>query len=161
MHQDKTSTVPVSGKPKKVKKSKSVRDDECILDEAFDRLQDSIDHLTVMTEHKECNGHYSPGRSSPRPYKRNPPFRHQWNHYSHSSPPFCRNRSYQPAQYQHNRFPANSRGSNRYHSDHYSDGHRGFQFDKSPRGRKPQVASKTRDQDRDRYYNCHEVGHFA
>ena len=155
VHQDKTSTVPVSGKPKKVKKSdKSVRDDECILDEAFDRLQDSIDHLTVMTERKERNGRYHPGRSSSHPYKRNPPFkpmitRRQWNCYSHSSPPFYRNRSYQPARYQHNRFPAHSRGSNRYRSDCYSDGHRGFQFEKSPRGRKPQVASKTCDQDHD------------
>ena len=69
-HQDKTSTVPVSEKPKKVKKSdKSVCDDECILDEAFDRLQDSIDHLTFMTECKECNGCYCPGRSSSCPYK--------------------------------------------------------------------------------------------
>ena len=167
VHQDKTSTVPVLGKPKKVMKSdKSVHYDECVLNEAFDRLQDSIDHLTVMTEHKECNGRYRPGRSSSRPYKQNPPFkpmimRCQWNCYSHSSPPFHRNHSYQPAQYQHNRFPAHSRGSNRYHSDHYSDGHRGFQFDKSPRGRKPQVASKTRDQDCDRCYNCHEFGHFA
>ena len=70
VHQDKTSTVPVLGKPKKVTKSdKSVRDDECILDEAFDRLQDSIDHFTVMTECKECNGRYCPGRSSSHPYK--------------------------------------------------------------------------------------------
>ena len=85
----------------------------------------------------------------------------QWNRYSQSSPPFCRNRSYQPARYQHNRFPAHSRGYNRYRSDRYSDGHRGFQFDKSPRGRKPRVASKTRNQDHDRCYNCHEFGHFA
>ena len=155
VHQDKTSTVPVLGKPKKVKKSdKSVRDNECILDEAFDRLQDSIDHLTVTTECKECSGHYRSGRSSSCPYKQNPPFkpmitRWQWNRYSQSSPPFHRNHSYQPAQYQHNRFPAHSRGTNRYRSDRYSDGHRGFQFDKSPIGRKPQVASKTCDQDRD------------
>ena len=122
VHQDKTSTVPVSGKPKKVKKSdKSVCDDKCILDEAFDRLQDSIDHLTIMTECKECNGRYHPGRSGSCPYKRHPPFkpmitRQQRNRYSQSSPPFHRNRSYQPAQYQHNRFPAHSRGSNIYRS---------------------------------------------
>ena len=167
IHQDKTSIVPVLGQPKKVTKSdKSVRDDKCILDEAFDRLQDSINHLTIMAECKECNGRYHPGRSSSRPYKQNPPLkpmitRRQRNRYSHSSPPFHRNRSYQPARYQHNRFPAHSRGSNRYRSDHYSDGHRGFQFDKSPRGRKPRVTSKTCDQDRDRCYNCHEFGHFA
>ena len=129
VHQDKSSTVPVSGKPKKVTKcDKPVCDNESILDDAFDRLQDSIDHLTVMTERKEHNGRYRPGRSSSRPYKQNPPFkpmitRHQWNHYSQSSPPFRRNRSYQPAWYQHNRFPAHSRGYNRYRSDHYSDGH--------------------------------------
>ena len=167
VHQDKTSTVPVSGKPKKVTKSdKSVCDNECVLDDAFDRLQDSIDHLTVMTECKERNGRYHSGKSSSCPYKQNPPFkpmimRCQWNRYSHSSPPFHRNHSYQPAWYQHNRFPAHSRGYNRYCSDHYSGGHRGFQFDKSPRGRKPRVASKTCDQDRDRCYNCHEFGHFA
>ena len=70
VHQDKTSTVPVSGKPKKGKKSdKSICDDECILDEAFDRLQDSIDHLTVMMERKERNGPYCPSRSDSRPYK--------------------------------------------------------------------------------------------
>ena len=155
VHQDKSSTVPVSGKPKKVTKcDKPVHDNECVLDDAFDRLQDSIVHLTIMTEHKEHNGCYRPGRSSSRPYKQNPPFkpmitRHQWNRYSQSSPPFCRNRSYQPTWYQHNRFPAHSRGYNRYRSDRYSDGHRGFQFDKSPRGRKPRVASKTHDQDRD------------
>ena len=126
----------------------------CVLDDAFDRLQDSIDHFTVMTEHKEHNGCYRPGRSSSHPYKQNPPFkpmitRRQWNCYSQSSPPFRRNHSYQPARYQHNRFPAHSRGYNRYCSDHYSDGHQGFQFDKSPRGRKPRVASKTCDQDHD------------
>ena len=53
VHQAKSSTVPVSGKPKKVMKcDKPVRDNECILDDAFDRLQDSIDHLTIMTESK-------------------------------------------------------------------------------------------------------------
>ena len=167
VHQDKASTVPVSGKPKKMMKSdKPVRDDECVLDDAFDRLQDSIDHLTVMTERKERNGHYRPGRSSSRPYKQNPPFkpmimRRQLNRYSQSSPPFHRNCSYQPTRYQHNRFPAHSRGYNRYRSDRYSDGYQGFQFDKSPRGRKPRVASKTCDQDHDRCYNCHEFGHFA
>ena len=87
--------------------------------------------------------------------------RWQRNCYSQSSPPFHRNHFYQPARYQHNRFPAHSRGSNRYCSNCYSDGHRGFKFDKSPRGRKSQVASKTHDQDRDRCYNCHEFGHFA
>ena len=97
VHQDKSSTVPVSGKPKKVTKcDKPVHHNECVLDDAFDRLQDSINHLTVMTERKDCNGHYCPGR-----YKRNPPFkpmitRCQWNRYSQSSPPFHRNHSYQP-----------------------------------------------------------------
>ena len=151
VHQDKSSTVPVSGKPKKVMKcDKPVHHNECVLDDAFDRLKDSLNHLTVMTERKDGNGHYRPGRSSSRPYKRNPPFkpmitRCQWNRYSQSSSPFHRNHSYQPTRYQHNRFPAHSRGYNRYHSDHYSGGHQGFQFDKSPRGRKPRVASKTHD----------------
>ena len=155
VHQEKPSAVPISQKPKKEKKSdKSIRDDDCIFDEAFDRLQDSIDHLTVMTEWKEPNGRYHLSWSSPCPYKQNPPFkpmitRQQRNRYSQSRPPFCRNQFYLPARYQHNRFPAHNRGSNRYRNDHYSDGHRGFQFDKSPRGRKPRVASKTPDQDRD------------
>ena len=69
VHQDKTSTVPVSGKPKVTKSDKSVCDNECVLNDAFDRLQDSIDHLTIMMEHKECNGRYRPGRSSSHPYK--------------------------------------------------------------------------------------------
>ena len=167
VHQEKPSAVPVSQKNKKEKKSdKSVNDDGCILNEAFDRLQDSIDHLNIMTEQKEQNGRYRPSRSGSRPYKQNPPFkpmitRWQRNRYSQSSPPFRRARFYLPAQYQHNRFPAHNRGSNRYRNDRYSDGCRGFQFDKSPRGRKPQVASKTPDQDRDQCYNCHEFGHFA
>ena len=83
------------------------------------------------------------------------------NRYSHSSPPFHRTHFYLPARYQQNRFSAQNRGSTRYCNDRYSDGRRGFQFDKSPRGRKPRVASKTPDQDRDRCYNCHEFGHFA
>ena len=86
--------------------------------------------------------------------------RWQRNRYSQSSPPFRRTRFYPPARYQNNRF-AHNRGSNRYRNNRYSDGRRGFQFDKSPRGRKPCVASKTLDQDRDRCYNCHEFGHFA
>ena len=49
----------------------------------------------------------------------------------------------------------------RYRNDRYSGGRRDFKFDKSPRGRKPRVASKTPDQDRDRCHNCHEFGHFA
>ena len=54
VHQDKSSTVPILGKPKKVTKcDKPVHDNECVLNDAFDRLQDSIDHLTVMTERKE------------------------------------------------------------------------------------------------------------
>ena len=166
-HQEKSPTVPVSRKSKKERQpDKSTRNDESVLDEAFDRLQDSIDHLTVMTERKERNGRYRPNRSGSRPYKRNPPFkpmitRRQRNRYSQSSPPFRRHRFYPPARYDNNRFQARNRGSNRYRNDRYSDGRRGFQFDKSPRGRKPRVASKTLDQDRDRCYNCHEFGHFA
>ena len=73
VYQDKSSTVPVLGKPKKVTKcDKPVCDNECILDDAFDRLQDSIDHLTVMTECKERNGRYCPGRSSSRPLQAKP-----------------------------------------------------------------------------------------
>ena len=54
VHQDKPSAVPVSQKIKKEQKpDKASREDENLLDEAFDRLQDSIDHLTVMTERKE------------------------------------------------------------------------------------------------------------
>ena len=54
VHQDKPSAVPVSQKSKKGKKpDKTSREDENLLDEAFDRLQDSIDHLTVMTERKD------------------------------------------------------------------------------------------------------------
>ena len=159
VHQEKTSAVPVSRKSKKERKSdKSICDDESVLNEAFDRLQDSIDHLTMMTEQKECNGCYHLSRSGSRPYKRNPPLkpmitRWQRNRYSQSSTPFHRTCFYPPAQYQHNRFPAHNRGSNRYHNDCYSDGCRGFQFDKSPRGRKPRVASKTLDQDRNYNYN--------
>ena len=143
VHQEKTFIVPVSRKPKKEKKTdKAIRDEECLLDEAFDRLQDSIDHLTVMTEQKERNGRYCPNRSGSCPYKRNAPFkpmitRQQRSQYSQSSPPFHRHHFYSSAQYQNNRYPAHNRGSNRYRDDHYSDAHRGFQFDKSPRGRKP------------------------
>ena len=35
------------------------------------------------------------------------------------------------------------------------------QYDRSPRTRKPRIASRTPDQDRNRCYNCHEFGHFA
>ena len=54
VHQEKPSAVPVSQKTKKGKKPDKIsREDENLLDEAFDRLQDSIDHLTVMTERKD------------------------------------------------------------------------------------------------------------
>ena len=102
VHQEKTSAVPVSRKSKERQSDKSTRNDESVLDEAFDRLQDSIDHLTLMTERKERNGRYRPSRSGSRPYKRYPPFkpmitRQQRNRYSQSSPPFRRHRFYPPA----------------------------------------------------------------
>ena len=102
VHKEKTSAVPVSQKSKERQSDKSTGNDESVLDEAFDRLQDSIDHLTVMTERKEHNGRYRPSRSGSRPYKRNPPFkpmitRRQRNRYSQSSPPFRRHRFYLPA----------------------------------------------------------------
>ena len=76
VHQEKTSVVLVSQKPKKEKKAdKAIHDEECLLDEAFNRLQDSIDHLTVMTEQKERNGCYRPNRSGSHPSKRNAPFK--------------------------------------------------------------------------------------
>ena len=54
VHQDKPSAVPISQTTKEGKKpDKASKKDENLLDEAFDRLQDSIDHLTVMTERKE------------------------------------------------------------------------------------------------------------
>ena len=34
-------------------------------------------------------------------------------------------------------------------------------FDKSPTKKKPRVASKSKDQDKDRCHNCREIGHFA
>ena len=167
VHQEKPSAVPVSQKTKKGKKpDKTSREDENLLDEAFDRLQDSIDHLTVMTERKDRNGRFRPSRSGSRPYRRRPPFkptisRRHKNYYHNSNPPFRRSRSYPPERYQEHRSSAPYRGSNRYRNDRYSGGRRDFKFDKSPRGRKPRVASKTPDQDGDRCYNCHEFGHFA
>ena len=77
------------------------------------------------------------------------------------TPHSSRSRSYPPERYQQHRSSAPYRGSSRYRNDRYSSGRRDFKFDKSPHGRKPQVASKTPDQDRDRCYNCHELGHFA
>ena len=167
VHQDKPSAVPVLQKSKKGKKpDKTSREDENLLDEAFDRLQDSIDHLTVMTECKDRNGRFRPSRSGSRPYRCHPPFkptisRRHKNYYRNSNPPFRRSRSYPPERYQEHQSSAPYRGSNRYRNDRYSGGRRDFKFDKSPRGRKPRVASKTPDQDRDRCYNCHEFGHFA
>ena len=76
VHQDKPSAVPVSQKTKKGKKpDKTSREDENLLDEAFDRLQDSIDHLTAMTEHRARNGRFCPSRSGSRPYRRHLPFK--------------------------------------------------------------------------------------
>ena len=159
--------MPVLQKTKKGKKpDKASQEDENLLYEAFDRLQDSIDHLTVMTERKDRNGRFRPSQSGSRPYKRHPPFkpkisRRHKNYYGNSNPPLRRSRSYPPERYQQHRSSAPYRGSNRYRNDRYSGGRRDFKFDKSPRGRKPRVASKTPDQDRDRCYNCHEFGHFA
>ena len=99
VNQDKPSVVPVSQKTKKGKKpDKASCEDESLLDEAFDRLQDSIDHLTVMTERKEHNRRFCLSWSGFRQYKRNPPFKPMitlWhrNHFSHSKPPFHRSRS--------------------------------------------------------------------
>ena len=137
-----------------------------MLDEAFDRLQDSIDHLTVMTERKDRNGRFHPSRSGSRPYRHHPPFkptisRQHKNYYRNPNPPFRRSHSYPPERYQEHRSSAPYRGSNRYRNDRYSGGRRDFKFDKSPHGRKPRLASKTPDQDHDRCYNCHEFGHFA
>ena len=143
VHQDKPSAVPISQTTKKGKKpEKASLEDENLLDETFDRLQDSIDHLTVMTERKERNGRFRPSRSGSCPYKRHPPFKpmiSRWhkNYYRNSNAPFRRSRSYPPERYQQHRSSAPYRGSNRYRNDRYSSGRRDFKFDKSPHGRKP------------------------
>ena len=108
----------------------------------------------------------SPKSAGSCPYRHHPPFkptisRRHKNYYLNSNPPFRRSRSYPPERYPEHRSSAPYSGSNRYCNDRYSGGRRDFKFDKSPRGRKPRVASKTPDQDRDRCYNCHEFGHFA
>ena len=90
--------------------------------------------------------------------------RRQFNRTYHENGP--------PRQYgrynNYDRRPGRYQSYNRYSGNRYTDGYRnrsnwsrGFKYDRSPRGRKPRVASRTPDQDRNRCYNCHEFGHFA
>ena len=172
VHQDDSPTLPVSRRPKP---NSGPVPQNCAhnrdLVETVARIGEQVQelgHFAAMSDGRGRGGHFRPNRSGARPYRRNPPFkpmvtRHQRNRYSHSSPPFRRNRYSPQTQYRPNpRYQGYSRGySQQYGRGRYSGGRRDFQFDKSPRGRKPRVASKTPDQDRDRCYNCHEFGHFA
>ena len=132
-----------------------------IQEDQMDRLEDTIERLAVMTDRKEKNGMYR-NHDRSRGCKR-PPFkptitRHQQGCFSSSAPPPRKRERFfhrEPSRgFTHN----NSCG--RYPS--YGCPYNHFiKFDHSPQTRKPRVASRTPDQDRNRCYNCHEFGHFA
>ena len=169
IHQDKSHVVLVT---QGVKSKNESDEHDCAhtsdLVETVARFGESVNRLAAMSDGKSRGRQFCPNRTSVCPYRRNPPFkpmvtRHHWNRYNQSGPPFCRNRFYsQPPFRNNNWYRGNQRGYFRnYSRERFSDRRRNFQFDKSPRGRKPRVASRTQDQDHDRCFNCHEFGHFA
>ena len=169
IHQDKSHVVPVTQGPKPKNEADEhdyVHTSDLV--ESVARFGESVNRLAAMSDGKGRGRQFRPNRTSARLYRRNPPFkpmvtRHHRNRYNQSGPPFCRNRFHsQPPFRNNNQYRGNQRGYFRnYSRERFSDRRRNFQFDKSPHGRKPRVASRTQDQDRDRCYNCHEFGHFA
>ena len=168
-HQETTPVVHVTGAAETSKRSpKPKRQEQVEYDDSFDRLDDQIERLTAITDRRERNGRYRPNNRSDT-VRKPPPFkprvtRRQFNRTYHDNGPQRQYGRYN----NYDRRPGRYQSYNRYNGNRYTDGYRnrsnwsrGFKYDRSPRGRKPRVASRTPDQDRNRCYNCHEFGHFA